>query len=107
MMSRIYTMYTALPVHLRVQSMIVLSCLVCCLHVCLLFTSTCVCLLLFTTMFVVVYRSHSVRVQKSSYENYAPGYVPSVNSFRRQRGVKAQQQAPPTRQIFVEKEVIS
>ena len=58
-------------------------------------------------MFVVVYRSHSARVQKSSYENYAPGYVPSVNSFRRQRGVKAQQQAPPTRQIFVEKEVIS
>ena len=98
--------YTAFPVHLRVQ----LSCLVCCLHVCLLFTSTCVCLLLFTSMFVVVYRSHSARVQKSSYENYAPGYVPSVTSFRRQRGVKAptaQQQAPPTRQIFVEKEVIS
>jgi hypothetical protein len=53
-------------------------------------------------------RSHSARAQKTSYESYAPHYVPSLDSFRRQRGVRApdagQQSQPPTRQIFVERE---
>ena len=60
-------------------------------------------------VFVVV-RSHSARVQKTSYENYAPGYVPARESFRRQGGVRGSgaarkpQNQPPTRQIFVERE---
>jgi hypothetical protein len=55
-------------------------------------------------------RSHSARVQKTSYENYAPGYVPARESFRRQGGVRGSgaarkpQNQPPTRQIFVERE---
>ena len=46
-----------------------------------------VCLFVVVYMFVfsclfVVYRSRSARVQKSSWENYAPSYVPVVDSFR-------------------------
>ena len=64
---------------------------------------------LFVCLFVVA-RSHSARVQKTSYENYAPGYVPARESFRRQGGVRGSgaarkpQSQPPTRQIFVERE---
>ena len=91
-----------------------------CLYVCfymfflfylLLFTFlVCFFVVLFVTLvcLFVVYRSHSARVQKFSYENYAPGYVPAVDSFRRRPGIRAptaQQQAPPTRQIFVERDV--
>ena len=75
------------------------SCIVLC-YVCLFV----VYMLVFSCLFVV-YRSHSARVQKSSHENYAPGNVPVVDSFRRRPGIRAptaQQQAPPTRQILVE-----
>ena len=73
---------------------------------CLLLLFVC----LIVCLFVVVARSHSARVQKTSYENYAPGYVPARDSFRRQGGVRGSgaarkpQNQPPTRQIFVERE---
>ena len=48
-------------------------------------------------------RSYSERAQKSSYESYAPGYVPSLNSFRRQHGTRTAPQ--PSRQFNIEREV--
>ena len=47
-------------------------------------------------------RSYSERAQKSSYESYAPGYVPARNSFRR---VERRQDEP--HHIFIEREASS
>lgn len=47
-------------------------------------------------------RSYSERAQKSSYECYAPGYIPARESFRRQPGIRPAQQ--PAHRIFIERE---
>ena len=62
----------------------------------------CLFVVYFANCLCLHYRSYSERVQRSSYESYAPGYVPSRDSFRRQKGIKSGQ---PARQIFIDKEV--
>ena len=70
------------------------ECWCCLLVVCCCLLVVCYCLLV---------RSYSERAQKSSYESYAPGYVPSLNSFRRQHGTRTTPQ--PSRQFNIEREV--
>ena len=67
------------------------ECWCCLLVVCCCLLVVCCCLLV---------RSYSERAQKSSYESYAPGYVPSLNSFRRQHGTRTAPQ--PSRQFNIE-----